>query len=154
MAQISDEVWNKIGRPSFDPTYDVVFPSGISYYTGGSDTDQPERMELLAQLLEMNIIARLPEGEAKDIAARLRAGAENYRKALTPTAGPRARLQMFQRALTAVAHSGQIGLAHLKRLYRTEGFSEAEIHSVIPDRPRKKPVTSKPSAPPPSAPAA
>lgn len=31
IAQLSDEVWNRIGRPSFDPTYDVVFPSGISY---------------------------------------------------------------------------------------------------------------------------
>lgn len=67
IAQISDDVWNRIGRPAFDPTYDVVFPGGISYYTVGSDTEQPERMELLAQLLEMNIIARLPEADAKDL---------------------------------------------------------------------------------------
>jgi hypothetical protein len=60
---------------------------------------------------------------------------------------------MFERALTAVAHSGQIALAHLKRLYRTEGFSEAEIHTVIPDRPRKK-AAAKITAPTPSAPAA
>jgi hypothetical protein len=154
VAQISDDVWNKIGRPSFDPTYDVVFPSGITYYSGGPDADQPERMELLAQLLEMNIIARLPEADAKDMAGRLRAAVENYRKALAPVAGPRARMQMFERALTAVAHSGQIALAHLKRLYRTEGFSEAEIHTVIPDRPRKKPVAAKAVAPAPNVPAA
>jgi hypothetical protein len=154
IAQISDDVWNKIGRPAFDPTYDVVFPGGINYYTGGPDAEQPERIELLAQLLEMNIIARLPEGDAKDMAGRLRATADNYRKAMAPSAGPRARLQMFERALTAVAHSGQIALAHLKRLYRTEGFSEAEIHTVIPDRPRKKAVAAKAAAPAPSAPAA
>jgi hypothetical protein len=153
IAQVSDDVWNKIGRPAFDPTYDVVFPSGIVYYTGGADAEQPERMELLAQLLEMNIITRLAEGDAKDMAARLRAAAETYRKALAPVAAPRARLQMFERALTAVAHSGQIALAHLKRLYRTEGFSEAEIHTVIPDRPRKK-AAAKITAPTPSAPAA
>jgi hypothetical protein len=152
IAQISDDVWNKIGRPAFDPTYDVVFPSGISYYTGGPDAEQPERMELLAQLLEMSIIARLSEADAKDMAGRLRAAAEDYRKALAPTAGPRARVQMFDRALTAVAHSGQIALSHLKRLYRAEGFSEAEIHTVIPDRPRKR--AGKVSGPAPTPPAA
>jgi len=63
-------------------------------------------------------------------------------------------VQMFDRALTAVAHSGQIALSHLKRLYRTEGFSEAEIHTVIPDRPRKRTVATKPSAPAPTPTAA
>jgi hypothetical protein len=28
-------------------------------------------------------------------------------------------------------------MAKLKRLYKAEGFSEAEIHAVIPDRPDK-----------------
>jgi len=111
-------------------------------------------MELLAQLLEMNIVARLPEADAKDMATRLRAAAEDCRKVLAPAAGPRARVQMFARAITAVAHSGQIGLAHLKRLYRTEGFSESEIHTVIPDRPRKKAAAAKDPAPAPSTPAA
>ncbi len=154
IAQISDDVWNKIGRPAFDPTFDVVFPSGINYYTGGPDADQPERMELLAQLLDMNIIARLPDPDAKAMAARLREQATSYRQALAPAAAPRARLQMFERARTALAHSAQIALAHLKRLYRTEGFSEAEIHTVIPDRPRKKSATAAtttPSATPPVA---
>lgn len=143
VAQLSDEVWNRIGRPSFDSTYDVVFPSGISYYTGGPDAEQPERMELLAQLLEMNIISRLPEEDAKAMAARVRAAVESYRKVLAPAAAPRARLKMFERASTAIAHSAQIALAHLKRLYLTEGFTEAEIHAVIPDHPRKKAATAK-----------
>jgi hypothetical protein len=150
VAQISDEVWNKIGRPAFDPTYDVVFPNGITYYTGGPDTDQPERMELLAQLLEMNIITRLPEADAKAMAARVREALTAYRQALAPTAGPRARARMFERAATALAHSAQIALAHLKRLYRAEGFSEAEIHTVIPDHPRKKVTAAKAPAPAPS----
>jgi hypothetical protein len=146
IAQISDDVWNKLGRPAFDPTYDVVFPNGINYYTGGPDADQPERMELLAQLLEMNIITRLPEADAKAMAGRLREVVTSYRQALAPMAGPRARQQMFQRAGTALAHSAQIALAHLKRLYRAEGFTEAEIHTVIPDRPRKKSAADKPTA--------
>jgi hypothetical protein len=31
-------------------------------------------------------------------------------------------------------------LARLKRRYLAEGFTEAEIHKVIPDRPRSKPA--------------
>jgi hypothetical protein len=95
------------------------------------------------RLLEMNIIARLPEEDAIAMAARVRAAVESYRKVLAPAAAPRARLKMFERASTAVADSAQIALAHLKRLYRTEGFSEAEIHAVISDHPRKKAFAAK-----------
>jgi len=67
-------------------------------------------------------------------------------------AAPRARMQMFERAAVALAHSAQIALAHLKRLYRAEGFTEAEVHAVIPDHPRKKATASKPApAPSPAA---
>jgi hypothetical protein len=45
--------------PAFDPTYDVVFPNGISYHTGGPDAGQPDRMDLLAQLIDMSMIKRL-----------------------------------------------------------------------------------------------
>jgi hypothetical protein len=42
-------VWNKIGRRAFG-----WCPRAASAcYTGGPDTERPERMELLAQLLEM-----------------------------------------------------------------------------------------------------
>jgi hypothetical protein len=84
------------------------------------------------------------------MAARVRAVVESYRKVLAPAAAPRARLQMVERATTAIAHSAQIALAHLKRLYRTEGFSEAEIHAIIPDHPRKKAVAAKVPAPTPT----
>jgi hypothetical protein len=57
---------------------------------------------------------------------------------------------MFERAAAALAHSAQIALAHLKRLYRAEGFTEAEIHTVIPDHPRKKVTAAKAPAPAPS----
>jgi len=148
IGQISDEVWNAIDRPAFDPSYDVVFPNGISYYTGGPDAEQPDRMDLLAQLIEMNMIKRLTPDQCKSFAQRVRDEAAAYRKVLAQVAGPRARAQMFDRAMTALAQSSQMALAHLKRLYRAEGFSEAEIHTVIPDRPRKKP--SSPTPPPPA----
>jgi len=46
IGQTADNVWNDIGRPAFDPGYELVFPGGISYYTRGSDVEQPERMRL------------------------------------------------------------------------------------------------------------
>jgi hypothetical protein len=154
IGQISDECWNAIGRPASDPTYDVVFPNGIGYYTDGPDAEQPHRMELLAQLLEMNVLARLPAEQAKSMAARLRDSAAAYGKVLEPVATPRTRVDMLGRASTALAHASQIALAQLKRLYRAEGFTEAEIHTVIPDRPRKKASAVTPPTPAPSPSAA
>lgn len=150
VGQISDEAWNGIGRPAADATYDVVFPNGIGYYTDGPDAEQPHRMELLAQLLEMKVLARLPADQVASMGKRLRDMAAAYRKVLEPVAAPRARLQMIERASTALAHSSQIALAQLKRLYRAEGFTEAEIHTVIPDRPRKKNNAAAPPAPSPT----
>jgi hypothetical protein len=147
IGQISDEVWNLLGRPAFDPTYDVVFPNGINYYTGGPDDEQPDRMELLAELLEMNVISRISADQARAFAQRVRDEEAAYRKVLDQTAIPRARLQLLDRAKIALVQSAQIALAHLKRLYRAEGFSEAEIHTVIPDRPRKRASTLPPPAP-------
>lgn len=146
IGQISDECWNAIGRPAYEPTYDVVFPSGIGYYTDGPDVEQPHRMELLANLLEMNVLARLPAEQAATMAKRLRDMAGAYREVLAPVAAPRTKLQMLERAATALARSSQIALAQLKRLYRVEGFTETEIHTVIPARPRKKASVATPPA--------
>ncbi len=65
---------------------------------------------------------------------------------------PRIRLQRLQRAKTAIAHSAQIELANLKRMYKAQGFSEADIHSVIPDRPRPKRTPVTPPSPTPAGP--
>ncbi len=43
IGKLSDDIWNTIGRPAFDPTYDVVFPGGIAEYTAGTDEEQPDR---------------------------------------------------------------------------------------------------------------
>jgi hypothetical protein len=63
------------------------------------------------------------------------------------------RLRQLQRAKTAVAQSARMQLAQLKRIYKAEGFSEADIHSVIPDRPRstKKLEPTPPAANAPSS---
>jgi hypothetical protein len=65
---------------------------------------------------------------------------------------PRVRLQQLQRAKTTIAQSGQMELAHLKRLYKAQGFSEADIHRVFPNRPRLKKATVSPPSPTPAGP--
>ena len=83
---------------------------------------------------------------------RAREEAAAYRKVADTFAQPRIQLQQLQRAKTAIAHSAQMELANLKRLYKAAGFSEADIHSVIPDRPRPKKTPVTPPSPTPAGP--
>jgi 3-oxoacyl-(acyl-carrier-protein) synthase len=131
---IMDEIWNRIGRPASDPTLSVVFPGGIAHYTRGDTDEQPHRMDLLAGLLKARIISKLSEEECEAYATRVLELAAPLRQAVNAAAAPRVRVALLQREKTALARAAQMELAHLKRLYKSEGFSEADIHSVIPDR--------------------
>ena len=48
------------------------------------------------------------------------------------------RLQLLAQEKTALARAAQMALASLKRAYLNEGLTETEIHTVIPDHPRRK----------------
>jgi len=143
LGRVSDAVWNEVGRPAQDPVYTLLFPGGIAYYVDGPDAEQPARMELLAELLEANLHPRLDPAKAKTFADEIRKSAADYMAAVQAAAGPRAQLEMYGRMRTAVARNAQMSLSNLKRHYKISGFSEAEVHKVIPDRP----TTKKPAAP-------
>ena len=81
------------------------------------------------------IISKLSEDESKAFAVRVRELAQPLRQAVDAAATPRARVALLRREKMALARAAQMELAHVKRLYKTEGFSEADIHTVIPDRP-------------------
>jgi len=148
IGQVSDTIWNAIGRPAFDPSYDVVFPGGIACYTDGTNESQPDRMDLLAELLDLKIIAKLDPALLTSLVQQVRDESAAYRKLIESYAPASLRLRQLQRAKTAVAQSARMQLAQLKRVYKAEGFSEADIHSVIPDRPRStKKVEPTPAAP-------
>lgn len=131
----SDLIWNELGRPANDPVFELLFPGGSGFYADASVEDQPQMMALLAELLESNLSAKLAANVApkvaaiRDAAARLSAAVDAARK-------PRATVKLYDRMLTAVARSAQLELARLKRYWKSEGLSEADIHTVIPDRPR------------------
>jgi hypothetical protein len=107
-------------------------------------------MELLAELLESRVHPRLDDARARSLAAEVRAAADELRTQVTATRPLRARVVLSQRMETAVGRAAQAALAALKRAWKADGKTEADIHSVIPDRPKsaKKPAPPTPPTPP------
>jgi hypothetical protein len=152
LGRVSDEIWNEVGRPAADPALSILFPGGIAYYADGSTETQPDRMDLLAELLESNIHPRLSPAQAKAHAKEVRASSKTLRAAVEAARVPAARADLLQRVRRAVAMTAQVELAGLKRMYKIEHFSEADIHAVIPDRPNVPRKGAPPVTPPPPAP--
>jgi hypothetical protein len=142
---VSDEIWNEVGRPASDPAFSVLFPGGIAYYADGKVEDQPDRMDLLAELLESNIHPRLSPAQVKGHTRDVRAGAKQLRAAVEAARAPSGRMELLERVRRAVAMVAQAELSALKREYKNQHFTEANIHAVIPDRP----AASKKAAPQP-----
>jgi hypothetical protein len=135
IGKASDDVWNAVGRPASDPSLDILFPGGNAFYVDGDVTEQPDRMDLLVQLLEAGVHPKLPADQAAAIAGEVKAAAVALRAAVVAASGPRTRLKLLERVKDAIGRSAAIELSHFKRVLKAHGFTEAEIHTVIPDRP-------------------
>ena len=149
LGRISDDIWNLVGRPGSDPALDILFPGGISYYASGSIEEQPVRMNLLADLLEGGIHPRLEAARASAFATEIRDAATALQASVDAARPLRARLKLAERMQSSVARTAQVALSRLKALWKADGKSEAEIHTVIPDRP--SPRRRAPDEPPPPA---
>lgn len=156
VGKVSDDVWNAVGRPQVDAAYEILFPEGISFYLGGDVADQADRFDLLAELLLSGIHPRLPEAIATEAANAIKAEAAALRAALALSRPAHTKAHLLYRVNRAVASSAALSLANYKRVLKAAGFSEAEIHTVIPNRGRsakKAAAPAKPAAPEPPAPA-
>lgn len=138
LAAKADEMWDLVGRPGFDPAYSLIWPGGASTYTDGSNEEQPDRMELLADLLDAGIHPKLDPAWGKAAAQEVRERVAAYRQRLEPVARGRTRVKLLSKAKVVLARAVQMELARLKRRYLSEGFTEPDVHQVIPDRPRAK----------------
>lgn len=151
LGRVSDAIWNAVGRPASDPALSVLFPGGIAYYADAVVEKQPGRMELLAELLESRIHPRLAPDQAQAHAKDIRASAKQLRAAVDALAAPSERVELLQRVRRALATVAHADLTSLKRLYKNEHFSQADIHAVIPDRPasaeKAKAAPGEPAAP-------
>ena len=150
IGKASDDIWNDVGRPASDAALDLLFPGGNAFYVDGDVTEQPDRMDLLVELINANVHPRLSLPVAQACTAAISAESALLRAAVESARPARAKLQLFDRVLTAVARSAAIEIGHFKRLLKANGFTEAEVHAIIPDR---SAAPAKKAAPAPAAPA-
>lgn len=138
LGRVADDVWNAIGRPANDVIYEILYPEGVATYAEGDVNQQPDRMDLLAELLVANLHPKLPADRAAAFAAEITASSTALR-ALVDAARPLVtRVELAVKMRSAVARSIAVSLAALKRQWKADGISEADIHAIIPDRPRPK----------------
>ncbi|UQA56757.1 hypothetical protein [Polyangium aurulentum] len=151
LGKISDDTWNAVGRPAADPYFSLLFPGGFSYYADGDVMGQPDRMMYLVDLLRSGMHPFLPADVANASADAVEAAASSLRARADESSKLAGKLAHLGRMRTALARVAQMELANLKRLYKTQGLSEAEIHTVIPSRPRaaskKKELAARIAAP-------
>ncbi|MCB9789149.1 MAG: hypothetical protein H6744_20935 [Deltaproteobacteria bacterium] len=140
-------LYNLAGRRRNDPWLATLAPGGASAYVDGSTAEQPVRMTLFANLLRKIGHRQIDKAETDAAADRIEAAAKPLAEALQALAGPAAEVALLDRVTTALARTLQMELVNLKRLWKAQGASEADIHSMIPDRPS---ATSRP-APQPTA---
>lgn len=147
IGRIADETWNAVGRPANDPALAILFPGGIAYYADGDTAEQPARMEVLARLFESGVHPRLDPNLATRFATELRSEAETLASAVAQLTMPAAQMKSLGRVRTSLGRATQSELVNLKRHWRANGQTEAEIHSVIPDRGRETPKRAVEPAP-------
>ncbi len=153
IGKVSDDIWNDVGRPASDAAFDLLFPGGNAFYVDGDASEQPDRMDLLVELLKANVHPKLSPAVAQSSIATITAESAALRVAADGARQARARLQLLDRVLTAVARSAAIEIGNFKRLLKANGFSESDAHTIIPDRGHaapKKGVTAPAPAPAPS----
>ena len=151
VGKVSDDIWNDVGRPASDAALDLLFPGGNAFYVDGDVTEQPDRMDLLVELLKANVHPKLSAEVAKASIATITAESAALRAAVESARPARAKLQLLDRVLTAVTRSAAIELGNFKRMLKANGFTEAEAHTMIPDR---SSASARKEAPaPPAAPA-
>jgi hypothetical protein len=141
LNRVFDETWNDIGRPANDRWLTLMYPGGAGYYTDGDVAGQPARMELLAKLYDRAIHPKLSQAQSHAYAQRIREAAAALKEDIDAAATPAANVALLDRVVTALARVAQFELANLKRMYKIDGMSETEIHTIIPDRPVAKKAT-------------
>jgi hypothetical protein len=136
VRMVHDITWNYIGRPASDGKFALLFPGGADHYIDGEAEKLPDRMELLAQLFEKNLHPKLSAAQNQEAAGKLRDAAKAYQDALDAARIPVAKLVLLERTRTTMGRSAHATLANYKRLLKVAGLTEAQIHAIIPNRPR------------------
>ena len=84
--------------------------------------------EVVEEIVEQAPLRPEAGGEANDLRSL----------AIEAARRPVARVAQLSRLRTALGRSAYVALSRLKRRWLSDGHSEADVHRLIPDRPRKK----------------
>jgi len=133
-----ESLFDKGGRRRNDPLLAVLAPGGAAAYTDGPTDEQPLRMALFAGLLKKVGHKRIAKAETDAAGARVQAAIAPLAAAIDVAKVPVAELALVDTTITRLAKILRIELVGLKQGWKSDGFSEAEIHEVIPDRPSTK----------------
>lgn len=141
----ADAIWNAVGRPGpgSDAALSILFPGGNTFHVDGDVTEQPDKMDLLVQLLGAGLHPKLPAADAKQASDSIAAEAVVLRAAVEAARAPQAKALLMDRVIQAIARAAAIELANFKRVLKANHLSETEIHSIIPDR--SSPAPKKPA---------
>lgn len=142
--RVHDETWNDVGRPAHDRYLTLMYPGGAGYYTDNDLAGQPARMELLAKLYDRALHPKIDREKAQEYAARIREAAAALKEDIDAAALPAANVVLLERVRTSLGRVAQFELANLKRMFKIDGMSETEIHTIIPDRPVAKKAPKSP----------
>jgi len=147
---VREKVWNEAGRPgpNADPDLEMLFPDGSDTYVEETIEGSGDALEFLGELLVAPGHPKVPAAVLAELSTVVLTHAERHRSAVGELKKPLARQKLLGKASTVIAKSLRLQLVKLKRAYELEGFSESDIHTVIPDRSKSPapaaPVTPKP----------
>jgi hypothetical protein len=138
IATVHDDLYNVVGRPGqhSDALWLLLFPHAAATIRGLPLQEQPTAIALVVDLLRERVHPKISAEVADEAVAELEACAAELQAVATPLAAAKVKVDLLDKTAGVLAKAGQVQLADLKRFWKALRFSEADIHDVIPDRPR------------------
>ena len=145
IAGIRDAIWNALGRPRHSLILDYVFPDGITTYTNAAPQDRPAALEVLHSRLQSVTAPVLTKEQRNDWASQI----QDLRDKVGPvvaTHHPLAvKADIADATYRSVVRAGLAGVHAFKHALMILGFTESQIHDIIPDVPASARVKATPA---------
>lgn len=142
IGAVRDDLWNALGRPANSPVMSAVFAGGIGSYTGQSDDMQPVMMRVLGGRLAAIDDAALQDRKSGWV-QRIAAAREAMEQVLPSLRDAKAAAIIAEAAYYDAARAARRALVKMKSYLKIEGWTEAQVHELIPDREKHGGGTSK-----------
>lgn len=139
VVEVSDDLYEAGGRRRNDPYLALVMPGGAGPITDATLELQPVRMRITARLLGKAKHPRIPKATLDGAASRLASAADSLDVVINATRDDLIAADVDDQAMTTLARLMRNELMGLKRFWLGAGWSETEVHEIIPDRPEPAP---------------